>query len=112
METRGARRERIVTALGPTISRANYEVGPELVSNFLNDDPANERFFRASGRDGHSLFDLPGYIVARLTAAGVKATNLDLCTYAEPDRFFSFRRTTHRGEADYGRQLSAIMLTD
>ncbi len=112
MVTRGARRDRIVAALGPTISRANYEVGPELVAAFLADDPENERFFRPSGRDGHSLFDLPGYIVARLTAAGVAAANLALCTYAEPERFFSFRRTTHRGEADYGRQLSAIMLTD
>jgi YfiH family protein len=110
METRGARRHRIVAALGPTISGANYEVGPELVATFLADDPANERFFRPSGRNGHSLFDLPGYIVARLTAAGVRATSLGLCTYADPERFFSYRRTTHRGEPDYGRHLSAITL--
>ncbi len=112
METRGARRERIVATLGPTISQRNYEVGPELVSSFLADEPANARFFRPSQREGHSLFDLPGYIVARLAAAGVAAASLDLCTYADPERFFSFRRTTHRGEADYGRQLSAIVLVD
>ncbi len=112
MEGRGARRERIVAALGPTISQANYEVGPELVANFLADDPANALFFRPSTREGHSLFDLPAFIVARLTAAGVQAASLDLCTYADAERFFSFRRTTHRGEADYGRELSAIVLTE
>jgi len=111
MADRGARRESIVAALGPTISQANYEVGPELVAAFLADDAANERFFRPSAREGHSLFDLPAYIVARLTAAGVSAAGLDLDTYADPERFFSFRRTTHLSEADYGRQLSAIMLT-
>jgi YfiH family protein len=112
MEARGARRERIVAALGPTIGQANYEVGPELVAAFLADDPANDRFFRPSAREGHSLFDLPAYIVTRLTAAGVSAASLGLDTYADPERFFSFRRATHLGEADYGRQLSAIVLVN
>jgi len=110
MEKLGARRPRIVAALGPTISQANYEVGAELVAAFLADDADNERFFRPSGRAGHALFDLPGYIVAHLLMAGVAAANLAACTYADPRRFYSFRRATHLGEADYGRQLSAIVL--
>ncbi len=112
METLGARRERIVAVLGPSISQANYEVGPELVARFTAADPANGRFFVPSGRDGHALFDLPGYTVARLAAAGVTAANMDLCTYAEADRFYSYRRATHRREADYGRLISAIVLSD
>ncbi|MEX2319538.1 MAG: laccase domain-containing protein, partial [Bauldia sp.] len=111
MEELGARRQRIVAALGPTISQANYEVGPEVVESFTADDRANARFFTPSARDGRSLFDLAAYIVARLTAAGVAAANLDRCTYADADRFYSYRRATHHGETDYGRQLSAIMLS-
>ena len=110
MERLGAKRERIVAVLGPTISRANYEVGAEVRDQFVADDPANARFFEPSGRPGHFLFDLPDAIVARLVAAGVTATSLGLCTYADEERFFSYRRTTHRGEADYGRLLSVIML--
>jgi copper oxidase (laccase) domain-containing protein len=64
--------------------------------------------YRPADRPGHHMFDLPAYIVSRLTAAGVRAADIGLCTYAEPERFFSYRRTTHRGEADYGRLLSAI----
>ncbi len=110
MERLGARRERIIAALGPSISQANYEVGPELVEKFVAEDPGNARFFTHSKRPGHSQFDLPGYTVARLKRAGVSAANLPNCTYAEEARFFSFRRTTHRSEKDYGRQLSAIVL--
>ena len=112
MERLGARRERIVAVLGPSISQANYEVGPELVARFTAADPANARFFAPSPRDGHALFDLPAYTVARLTAAGVTAANMALCTYAEPERFYSYRRATHLGEADYGRLLSAIVLNE
>ena len=112
METLGARRERIVAVLGPSISQANYEVGPELVAQFTQDDPANGRFFAPSPRTGHAQFDLPGYTVARLAAAGVTAAGMDVCTYAESARFFSYRRTTHRGEPDYGRQISAIVLAE
>ncbi len=111
METLGARRQRIVAVLGPSISQANYEVGPELVARFTEADPANARFFVPSPRASHALFDLPGYTVNRLTAAGVAAANMDLCTYAEPERFYSYRRATHLGEPDYGRLLSAIVLT-
>jgi YfiH family protein len=112
MEGLGARRDRIVAALGPTISQANYEVGPELVERFLGDDRTNAGFFAPSARRGHSLFDLPAYILARLRRAGLAAESLGLCTYADEMRFFSFRRATHRGEKDYGRQLSVITLAE
>ncbi len=111
MERLGATRPGTVAVLGPTIGQDSYEVGPEFRPRFLAADPANERFFRASGRDGHHLFDLPGYIVSRLEAAGVGiAAALGLDTYADEARFFSYRRTTHRGEPDYGRLLAAITL--
>ena len=112
MEKLGARRERILAVLGPTISQKIYEVGGEVRDKFVADDPVAARFFAPSPRPGHFLFDLPGAIVARLTAAGVAASSVGLCTYADPDRFFSYRRTTHRQEADYGRLLSAIVLTE
>ncbi|WP_421726584.1 peptidoglycan editing factor PgeF [Bauldia sp.] len=110
METLGAQREQIVAVLGPTISRANYEVGADMVAVFEAADEENARFFRPSKRDGHAMFDLPGYIVARLFNAGVLGTDMGLCTYADEERFFSYRRATHRAEADYGRLLSAITL--
>jgi YfiH family protein len=110
MEGLGAKRERIVAVLGPTISKKNYEVGGEFVAAFENADPQNARFFAPATRPGHMMFDLPGYIIARLGAAGVTAADMGLCTYADPERFFSYRRTTHRGEPDYGRLISAIAL--
>lgn len=112
MEKLGAKRQRIVAVLGPMISQENYEVGGELVSQFTEADPANSRYFVPSPRAGHSLFDLPGYIATRLTAAGVNANSIGLCTYADEERFFSYRRATHRGEADYGRLLSAIAMVE
>ena len=85
--------------------------GRELVAQFREADRANERFFRAAARDGHALFDLPGFIRARLDAAGVATiADLGLCTYADESRFYSYRRATHRGEPDYGRLISAIAL--
>jgi len=111
MERLGAERTRIVAALGPMISQPNYEVGADLVERFRGADPSNARFFRPAARAGHALFDLPGYIAARLTSAGIaKIEDLAACTYADPDRFYSFRRTTHRGEPDYGRHVNAIAL--
>ncbi|MBZ8134884.1 peptidoglycan editing factor PgeF [Afifella sp. IM 167] len=111
MEALGARREAITAVLGPTISAKNYEVGAEFVERFDKEAPGSARFFAPSKREGHSMFDLPAFIVARLQAAGVGlAVNLDLCTYAEEELFFSYRRATHRGEPDYGRLLSAISL--
>ena len=112
METLGAARRRITAVLGPTISQAAYEVGPELVAGFRQADPGNERFFRPGPRDGHAMFDLPGYIGARLAKAGLGAVvDLGRCTYREETLFYSYRRTTHRGEPDYGRLISAIALT-
>ena len=111
MEQCGAERARIVAALGPMIRQANYEVGPEFVTQFMRDDDANERFFRPSSRAGHALFDLAGYIAARIAAAGIaRIDDIGRCTYGEAATFFSYRRATHRGEADYGRHLNAIAL--
>ena len=111
MEKLGADRARIAAALGPTISQPNYEVGPEFVARFTSTNPGNERFFAASPNAGRATFDLPSYIAARVELAGVaEFEDLGLCTYAEPDRFFSYRRTTHRNEQDYGRHINAIAL--
>ena len=110
MERLGARRDRIHAAVGPCIAQDSYEVDDAFRAKFLADNPDNARFF-AEAPTGRAHFDLEDYVVHRLVAAGideVEALNLD--TYADPDRFFSYRRATHRGEPDYGRQLSAIAL--
>lgn len=108
----GASRAGIRACLGPSISGAAYEVGPEFVERFLARDPSYARFFTPSARDGHSMFDLPALTIARLSAAGVEAESLGLCTYADPEKFYSYRRTTHAGEPDYGRQISAIAIME
>ncbi len=111
MERLGARRERIAATVGPMISGAAYEVGPEFVARFRDAGEDVARWFRPSEAAGHAMFDLPAYIVHRLTRAGVgQVSDLALCTYADETRFFSYRRMTHRGEADYGRHLSGIVL--
>jgi YfiH family protein len=113
MEKLGAERSRIAAALGPTIRQPNYEVGPEFVERFLAADADNARFFAPSDRAGHAMFDLTGYICDRVQRAGiVNFEDLGLCTYAEPERFFSYRRTTKLGEPDYGRHINAIALAD
>jgi polyphenol oxidase len=113
MEALGARRADVTAVIGPMLSRRNYEVGPEFVARFLEQDAAHARFFAPSGKPGHALFDLPGYTMLRLERAGVGAAHdLDLCTYADETRFYSYRRATHRGEPDYGRLISAIGLAD
>jgi YfiH family protein len=110
MERLGAERKRIAAAVGPTIARASYEVDDRFRDHFFIAEPANERFF-ADGRPGHWQFDLEGFVVAQLADAGVgRIQALGLDTYADPDRFYSFRRATHRREPDYGRQLSLIAL--
>jgi YfiH family protein len=112
MERLGADRGRIVAVLGPTISQTAYEVGPEFVTRFAEEAPGHQRFFRPSEKPGHAMFDLPGFIGARLETAGIgEFVDLGLCTYSDEDRFFSYRRTTHRSEPDYGRLISAIALT-
>ena len=107
MERLGARRDRIAAAIGPCIALASYEVDSGFLDRFLGEDEANARFFeQASGR---SHFDLPGYVRHRLLAAGVEEVEtIRLDTYADESRFYSYRRSTHRGEPDYGRQISLI----
>jgi polyphenol oxidase len=112
MERLGARRGDVVAALGPCIAQASYEVGPEFVATFAEAGEAPGRFFAPSSRAGHAMFDLKAYIAERAARAGVGGfEDLGLDTYADPERFFSYRRTTHRREADYGRLVSAIVLT-
>jgi YfiH family protein len=111
MEQLGATRARIKAAIGPLIRQPNYEVGPEFVDRFKAAEGANEEFFAPAARAGHAMFDLPGYINSRLERAEIAGVeDLGLCTYADPARFFSYRRTTHRGEPDYGRHINAIAL--
>jgi YfiH family protein len=111
MEKLGARRERIVAVLGPTISAAAYEVGPEFVERFKAENATYARFFTASERPAHAMFDLPAFIGLRAQEAGIgRFLDLSLCTYGDEQRFFSYRRTTHRSEPDYGRLISAITL--
>lgn len=111
METLGARREHIAAAIGPCIARASYEVDEAFLARFAQADLANERFF-TPGRPGHHQFDLEAYVAHRLAAAGLRTVEtLGEDTYAQPQRFFSYRRATHRGEPDYGRQISLIALT-
>lgn len=110
METLGASRDRITAVIGPTISQAAYEVGPEFFDRFQAEDEESTRFF-ANGTGDRLLFDLPGYGLHRLRAAGVgHAEWTRHCTYRDPARFYSFRRTTHAAEADYGRLISTIRL--
>ncbi|SIO09355.1 peptidoglycan editing factor PgeF [Vannielia litorea] len=110
MEALGARRETIAAVIGPTISQRAYEVGPEFLDAFLAEDPGFSRFF-AGGEADRMQFDLPGFGLHMLREAGVGTVEwTGHCTYSDPGRFYSFRRTTHRGEADYGRLISVIRL--
>ncbi len=111
MQSLGAKADQMIAILGPTISATNYEVDKAFQQHFLEQSAINERYFTDVGKTGHVQFDLPAYITTRLEGLGVKqAINMNLCTYGEEDRFFSFRRATHRAEPDYGRQISAIAL--
>jgi polyphenol oxidase len=113
MEQLGAARGEIRAVLGPMIRQHNYEVGADFIGRFAAEDAASNRFFVQAARDGHALFDLAGYVTARLARAGVRhVEDLGLCTYADPAQFFSFRRTTHHAEADYGRHVNAIALAE
>jgi len=110
MEKLGATRGDLVVAIGPLIRQPSYEVGAEFVARFTETTAANGRFFAPSTRADHAMFDLAGYIRARLTDAGITTIDdIGLCTYADP-RFFSYRRTTHRAEPDYGRNIHALVL--
>ena len=110
MEDLGAHRDRIAAAVGPCIAQPSYEVDEAFRQRFLDEDPDNGRFFNG-GASGKPHFDLPGYVRHRLLAAGIdEVETIRLDTYTEADRFFSYRRATHRREPDYGRQLSLIGL--
>jgi YfiH family protein len=113
MEALGAARGSIVAAVGPCIRQASYQVGDDLRTAFVDADPANDRFFAPDAEDAARWrFDLAGAVRARLADAGVGTIeDLDIDTYADADRYFSYRRSTHRKEPDYGRSLSAIVLT-
>jgi len=111
MERLGARREQIAAAVGPCISQAAYEVGPEFRDQFLAEDSASGRFFSQAPDQERPHFDLPGFVVARLRREDIGSVELIArCTYGEEETFFSYRRATHLGEGDYGRQISAITL--
>lgn len=110
MESLGAKREKINAAVGPSISQASYEVGQEFYDCFLDSDPSNAIFF-TKGTTGKYQFDLPAYGLHRLKSAGIgHASWTSDCTYLDAKRFFSYRRATHHGQADYGRLISAIRL--
>lgn len=111
MEGLGAKRERIVVGVGPTIAQRSYEVGPEFPAPILERTPGSGDFFCPARREGHFLFDLKGYVARRLSSMNLKSVQCLPCdTCGEPDRFFSYRRSCKSGEADYGRGLSAIYL--
>jgi YfiH family protein len=111
MEKLGANRSRIAAAVGPCIGQASYEVGDELRAQFLAEDAGSGRFFTTGERPAHWQFDLESYVVERLNRASIgNVTALGACTYARGEDFFSFRRMTHRGEPDNGRQISVILL--
>jgi len=110
MEALGARRADTIAVIGPTISQRAYEVGPEFFDTFVVEDPQNARFFVA-GTGDRLLFDLPAFGLARLRAAGVGQSEWTRhCTYSDTARFYSYRRSTHAREADYGRLISLIRL--
>jgi YfiH family protein len=111
MEELGAKRERVVAVIGPSISQRAYEVGADYVDRFLAEEPASEAFFMTDESSGEPHFDLSGYVAERLSRAGVgSVSDLGLCTYCDETRLFSYRRSQHHGEEDYGRQISAIVL--
>lgn len=102
----------IQAAIGPCIAKKSYEISDEFFENFVEADEGNERFFSSARKKGHLMFDLPGYAAMRLSACGVKKVLLsDVDTYSNESEYFSFRRKTHRGESDYGGQLSVIMIS-
>ena len=111
MEELGASRERMLAVIGPSISQKAYEVGAEYVDRFLAEEPTSSVFFITDASSGEPHFDLSGYVAERLSRAGVGTiSDLGLCTYCDETRLFSYRRSQHHGEDDYGRQISAIVL--
>jgi YfiH family protein len=113
MESLGADRNRMIAALGPLIRQDRYEVSQSFVDEFLRADEAYARFFAPAPREGHAMFDLPGFIASRIAQSGIgRFEDIGICTYSDPDRFYSYRRSTHHAEPDYGRHVNAIVLAD
>jgi YfiH family protein len=113
METLGADRGRMTVGLGPLIRQSNYEVSQSFVDEFLRSDESHARFFTPAAREGHAMFDLPGFIASQLERCGIRNfEDVGLCTYADPERFYSYRRSVHRAEPDYGRHVNAIVLSE
>jgi copper oxidase (laccase) domain-containing protein len=111
MIERGAVAETLRASIGPSIGPKSYEVGLDFVATFLNENPETEHFFKSARDEDHMMFDLPGYSANRLAACGVRAVSITgVDTYPENNGYFSYRRTTHRGEQDYGRQISALVI--
>ena len=112
MEAAGADRGLIRAVIGPTISQDAYEVGDDFYERFTKEEPKNKAYFAEGSRPGHWQFNLPRYILHRLKKAGVaEPENINQCTYFNENRFFSYRRSVHRKETDYGRNLSYIMIS-
>ena len=111
MEKLGADRSSIKVSLGPLIRQGNYEVSQDFVDQFVRENESHSRFFAPAERARHAMFDLPGFIAARIEKSGItQFQDLGLCTYADPERFYSYRRSTHRAAPDYGRHINAIVL--
>ncbi|MET0279375.1 MAG: peptidoglycan editing factor PgeF [Pseudorhodoplanes sp.] len=111
MEKLGAERDRVKAALGPLIRQPNYEVSQSFVDEFLRNDESHTRFFKPASREGHAMFDLPGFVATRIEQSGIGTfEDLQLCTYADEQQFYSYRRSVHRSEPDYGRHINAIVL--
>lgn len=111
MVSLGAKRDTIQAVVGPCISQPAYEVGQEFLEEFMDRDSRYSRFFVNGTTAGKYQFDLPAFGVNALRSAGIKnAEWIKACTYSDADLFYSYRRTTHRGEADYGRLISTISL--
>lgn len=100
----------IRAVVGPCISQAAYEVGTEFFERFFEEDRDFARYFSGAAREGHMMFNLPGFVLGRLRAEGVEADWVGACTYGAPEKFFSYRRATHEQAPDYGRQISVIRL--
>jgi YfiH family protein len=112
MIAHGALRDRICASIGPCIAQASYEVRNDFITPFIEHDPHSEHFFKSARAEGHLMFDLPGYIASRLGRAGVRYVSITgVDTYSSEKDYFSYRRTTHRKEGDYGRQISALVIT-
>lgn len=111
MVAHGGRRAAIKAVIGPCISQNAYEVGPEFIGRFAADYATDLDLFIASPKADHHMFDLPGFVQRQIARCDVEAHRLDLCTYGDDARFFSYRRTTHKSEPDYGRQISALCLS-